>query len=232
MSRFSIRWFSQSFNCSSTLIAMALLAGACVTSTSHAKRPKAVVGQFDYYAMALSWSPSYCAGHTDPNQCAPGRGLGFVLHGLWPQFEHGYPQSCSNQPLPDAVRSQYASLFPSPKLIKHEWDKHGTCSGLDPAAYFALSAKLKSALVIPPAYVRPAAPVRVTYSEFAGAFASANASNVPDAVIPFCTDGGRFLREVHACFATDGRTRSCSAAEVKRSRNSCRQASFLLQSVR
>ena len=46
-------------------------------------------GRFDYYAVALSWSPAFCATHDDPNQCASGRQAGFVLHGLWPQYEQG-----------------------------------------------------------------------------------------------------------------------------------------------
>lgn len=212
-----------------TLLFLALLSTAC---SVEAKRPDSVAGQFDYYAVALSWSPSYCASHTDPDQCAIGRQRGFVLHGLWPQYEHGYPQSCTKQRLPSDVRAKYTPLFPSPKLIGHEWDKHGTCSGLEPSAYFELSAKLKDQLAIPAPYVRPAAPVRTTYAAFTQAFKTANPALAADAVLPYCADGGRFLREIHACFDKGGRSRSCSPSQVKRSQNSCRQDSFLLQSVR
>ena len=214
----------------STLFLTVLLASAC--GIGNAKPSNDVGGQFDYYAVALSWSPSFCATGHDADQCAPGRGLGFVLHGLWPQYEQGYPESCSNQRLPPDVRKRYAALYPSPRLIGHQWSKHGTCSGLEPAAYFELSARLKNQLAIPAAYVRPAAPVRVTYRELTQAFAAANPGLARDAVLPFCAGGGRFLRELHACYARDGRSRSCSAAQVKRSQNSCRQPSLLLQSVR
>src|SRR4051794_35831222 len=78
-------------------------------------------GRFDYYAVALSWSPAFCATHDDPNQCGSGRAAGFVLHGLWPQYERGHPQECSTDPLAPADRARYASLFPSPKMINHEW---------------------------------------------------------------------------------------------------------------
>lgn len=192
--------------------------------------PRDLPGQFDYYAVALSWSPSYCATHRDPVQCS--RGLGFVLHGLWPQHEAGYPQSCSRERLPESARNNYASLFPSPKLVGHEWDKHGTCSGLAPEAYFALSAKLKAQVVIPPAYQRPATPLRTSPDQFVQAFRAANPGMMANSVLPFCDAGGRFLREVHACFAKDGRYRSCSEGQVRRSYSSCRQESFLLQSVR
>ncbi len=203
-----------------------------VTLSAHARPPRDQPGQFDYYAVALSWSPSYCATRSDPDQCAIGRQLGFVLHGLWPQHEVGYPDSCSNQPLPAHVRENYTSLFPSPKLIGHEWRRHGTCSGLDPAAYFSLSAKLKSQLAIPAPYQRPAAPVRVSYGELAQAFKGANPSLAQNGVLPFCSGGGRFLREIHACYDRRGQSRSCSAGEIRRSHNSCRQPSFILQNVR
>ncbi len=208
---------------------LALLALLTVTC-AEARPPRAAPGQFDYYAVALSWSPSYCATRRDPVQC--GRGLGFVLHGLWPQYEKGYPETCSTQPLPNAVRDNYAAIFPSPKLVAHEWRRHGTCSGLEPAAYFALSAKLKDQLVIPAAYRTPAAPVRATPGEFVQAFRAANPGIPVDSVLPFCADGGRFLREIRACFNKSGTARTCSNGEIKRSYNSCRQESFLLQSER
>lgn len=199
---------------------------------SQASRPTDAPGQFDYYAVAMSWSPSFCATNDDPDQCASGRRLGFVLHGLWPQHETGYPQHCSNEALPDQVRKQYAALFPSPRLAPHEWRKHGSCSGLAPDAYFALSARLKSTLIIPPAYQQPAHSLRTSRRDFVHAFRTANPGLAEDSVLPFCAGGGRFLRELHACFDKAGRSRSCSATQVRRSHNSCRDATFLLQSVR
>ena len=189
-------------------------------------------GRFDYYAMALSWSPSYCATNRDPVQCDTGRKLGFVLHGLWPQYEAGYPEQCSREQLPGAVRARFSAIYPSEKLIGHEWRKHGTCSGLDPEAYFALSARLKEQLVIPRQFQQPSQPVRVGNADFIRAFSDANPGMARDAVLPFCAGGGRFLREIHACFDKSGRSRSCSNGEIKRSYSSCRQQSFLLESVR
>ena len=215
-------------NLTKTLLALAALCSA--TSFSHARPPRSEPGQFDYYAVSLSWSPSFCATHRDPNQC--GRGLGFVLHGLWPQYDKGYPKQCSTERLTDSVRSRYTAIFPSPKLIGHEWEQHGTCSGLDPAAYFALSAKLKDQVVIPKQYQQPSAPVRATPGEFVQLFRAANPGMPANSVLPFCADGGRFLREVHACFTRDGAPRSCSNGEIKRSYNTCRQESFLLESAR
>jgi ribonuclease T2 len=189
-------------------------------------------GVFDYYAMSLSWSPEYCASRDDPVQCASGRQLGFVLHGLWPQFEKGYPDSCSRARLPAALRDRYADMYPAPKLIGHEWQKHGTCSGLSPEAYLSLSAKLKEGLKIPAAFQKPQQPVRVTPGEFEQAFKQANSWLAKDSVLPYCTGGGRFLREAHVCYGKDGASRSCALDEIKRSQKSCGQASFLLKNVR
>jgi ribonuclease T2 len=205
---------------------MGLAAGA------HARRPADEPGDFDYYAVALSWSPSFCATRNDPEQCAPGRRLGFVLHGLWPQYERGYPESCSTEKLPRQVLDRFSALFPSPWLAEHEWKKHGTCSGLDPAGYFALSGKLRNQVAIPRAFQQPTMPVRVSYSEFVQAFKSVNPKLQQYSVLPFCASGGRYLREVHVCYDKRGASRSCSAGQVKRSYSSCRQETFVLQNVR
>lgn len=70
------------------LLAVLLLAGAA-EARPRQQRSEGEPGRFDYYAVALSWSPAFCATHDDPDQCAPGRQAGFVLHGLWPQYERG-----------------------------------------------------------------------------------------------------------------------------------------------
>src|ERR1700742_1117182 len=60
-------------------------------------------GQFDFYVFSLSWSPSFCEsgggrGNSD-EQCNRGRPFAFVVHGLWPQYERGFPENCE-QPAP------------------------------------------------------------------------------------------------------------------------------------
>ncbi|HEX3726314.1 MAG TPA: hypothetical protein VHV08_08725, partial [Pirellulales bacterium] len=95
-------------------------------------------GRFDYYVLALSWSPSWCAASQErsperaPDQQCSGRPFAFVVHGLWPQYEHGFPSYCQ-VPAPRldrAVVGAALDLMPSPRLVFHEWDRHGTCSGL------------------------------------------------------------------------------------------------------
>lgn len=212
-----------------TILLVALMS---LAASAQARRTADEPGDFDYYAVALSWSPSYCATRNDPDQCAVGRRLGFVLHGLWPQYERGYPENCSTEKLPRHVKDKYSALFPSERLAEHEWKKHGSCSGLDPAGYFTLSGKLKSQVVIPRAFQQPASPVRVSYGEFVKAFKSANPKLQQYSVLPFCAGGGRYLREVHVCYDKRGASRSCSEGQIKRSYSSCRQESFVLQNVR
>ena len=210
-----------------------LLAMASAPANAKGRNNRGQPGQFDYFALALSWSPNFCASNrSDPEQCDSGRKLGFVLHGLWPQYEAGYPESCSGERLSGQSYSKYAPMYPSPKLVSHEWDKHGTCSGLDQDSYFNLSAHLKEQLAIPREFQKPMEPVRTSYNDLIRSFKNANPRMPINSILPYCGDGGRFLREVHACFTKSGILRSCSNGQVKRSFSSCRQGSFLVQSVR
>jgi ribonuclease T2 len=191
-------------------------------------------GNFDYYVMALSWSPDYCNqnGDRDTQQCGVGRQLGFVLHGLWPQFTRGYPQNCSQVPLSAAVQTQFSGLYPSEKLFEHEWEKHGTCSGLSPEDYLNLSKKLKDGLRLPSAYQRPAQPFRTTIDDLQSAFSQSNNGFSGDSFAPNCSGGGRFLKELFVCYDKDGKPTACSREVLSRSEKSCGQPDFLVRSVR
>jgi ribonuclease T2 len=110
-------------------------------------------GTFDYYVLSLSWAQGYCdvTAHPDRTEC--GEVKGFVLHGLWPQRNNGtWPADCNGPALPDAERQRSQGLYASPSLITHEWPKHGTCSGLAPAAYFDLARADVGKVRIPAGY--------------------------------------------------------------------------------
>ena len=94
-------------------------------------------GDFDYYVLALSWSPDYCASANRPEklQCQDNR-FGFVAHGLWPQYRSGHnrpvegdwPQYCApTQPPPMEVQRKHLCRLPSSRLIACQWAKHGSC---------------------------------------------------------------------------------------------------------
>ena len=132
-------------------------------SDRSAGRERNVAGQFDYYALVLSWSPTHCAsegGGRDDLQCnrRDGRRFNFVLHGLWPQYERGYPGDCPTRDrpfVPNRVIDQMLDIMPAKGLIIHEYKKHGTCSGLDPAGYFDLARQLYSRIRVPERYINP-----------------------------------------------------------------------------
>jgi ribonuclease T2 len=113
---------------------------ACLLATpAYADGERA--GEFDYYVMALSWSANWCAlegdSRNDP-QCDAGRGLTFTLHGLWPQYEEGWPAFCRTGHS-DPSRSQTAAMadiMGGAGLAFYQWKKHGRCSGLPADAYF------------------------------------------------------------------------------------------------
>lgn len=154
-------------------VAGAVLAALCLSSCSPEKQPtEAPGGQppaqtssisrdlpigsgFDFYVLSLSWSPSYCKAEGDEanqQQCASGKAHGFVVHGLWPQFSKGYPESCqSSEParVPNSLVSRYLDLLPSAGLIGHQWRKHGTCSGLTQEDYFETIRQARDRIVMP-----------------------------------------------------------------------------------
>lgn len=189
-------------------------------------------GDFDYFVLALSWAPDFCSANNDPQECAIGRKLGFVLHGLWPQFNVGYPSTCTNVKLPADVRALFTDIYPNDSLIVHEWEKHGTCSGLKPRDYLSLSKQIKESVVIPAAYQNPQEPFRVTTSTLKTAFIQANPAFSEFSLEPGCSGSGRFLAELYVCFAKDGSPASCGADVHKTALKSCAQKDFLVRNTR
>jgi ribonuclease T2 len=216
------------------LITSSLLITSLSISNSAIAQNRGTPGKFDFYVLALSWSPDYCAknGQRDPQQCNSGRKLGFVLHGLWPQYQKGYPANCSTEKLTPAIKQQFPGLYPSPKLYNHQWQKHGTCTGTSPQQYLVLSKQFKDSVAIPTAYNRPPKPFRTTIQGLKSTFISANGELNANGIAPLCSDSGRFLKEVFFCYSKDGKPGICSQELLKRSRKSCGQADFLVRNVR
>ena len=191
-------------------------------------------GQFDYYILALSWSPSYCEARQDraPNrsrdrQC-DGRPFSFVVHGLWPQYDRGFPSYCQVPPprLDRNIVGSMLDLMPSPRLIFHEWDQHGTCSGLSPRAYFDDVRKARAAVKIPSEYVKLESPASVTPREVAEAFLKANPGLSPRAISVFCDR--TWLTEVRICLGKDLSFRDCTETR----RHACRLDRARMPAVR
>jgi ribonuclease T2 len=191
-------------------------------------------GNFDYFVLALSWSPDYCAsnGNDDPQQCAVGKKLGFVLHGLWPQNNQGYPSDCSNEPLPAKVKDQFPGLYPNDALFTHEWAKHGTCSGVSPYEYLSFTRQLKQTVQIPTAYRSPEKPFRTSTAQLKKDFTAANPGYTADMIEPSCSGSGKYLKEVYVCFSKTGNGTACSSEVHKAALKSCQAADYLVRNTR
>jgi len=189
-------------------------------------------GQFDFYVLSLSWSPSFCEaaaerGREQNEQCGA-RPYSFVVHGLWPQYEKGFPEFCQ-YPSPRLDRNIVSSmldLMPAPRLIFQEWDKHGTCSGLTPRAYFETVRKARAVVKIPDAYVEPRRPLTVTPDEVEEAFVNVNPGLARTSIAVTCDS--RRLSEVRICMSKDFRFRECPEID----RRACRREQLVMPPLR
>ncbi len=178
---------------------------------------------FDFYVLALSWSPAYCAtesGQRSPLQCGAGADFGFITHGLWPQFEDGWPSFCQSphgDSMPTSIAETLLDIMPDSGLIEHQWNKHGTCSGLSPADYAAVTRQASERILVPPPF-DGATPARLDADSIEAAFQEANPGLLPDAIAIACP-GGRFA-EVRICLDTNLTPRACAQVD----RNGCQQA--------
>lgn len=192
-------------------------------------------GQFDFYVLSLSWSPSFCesasergsTGRSTQIQCG-GRPYSFVVHGLWPQYERGFPDYCQ-RPAPRlnrAIVSSMLDLMPAPGLIFNEWDKHGTCSGLSPRAYFETIRKARASIKIPQEFIDLQETKLVSPGEIKDAFLKAN-SGLSAAAIAVACDSKR-LSEVRICMTKKLEFRDCEEIE----RRACRRDKVAMPPVR
>lgn len=220
--------------------ALRVLAAACLLALStgaqaQQDRRQNAPGEFDFYVLALSWSPSFCEaarergglGRSQQIQCG-GRPYSFVVHGLWPQYDRGAPNYCQ-QPAPrldSRIVSAMLDLMPAPGLVYSQWDKHGTCSGLQPRAYFETIRKARAAVKIPEQFIDLAAHKMVTPGDVEEAFVKANPGMSQSAIAVVCDT--RRLSEVRICVNKDLQFRSCEEVD----RRSCRRDKVVMPPVR
>jgi ribonuclease T2 len=231
MSYFSRIWISR-FLISFGLLATAALAAAG-TAAAQDRRQNAP-GEFDFYVLSLSWSPSFCEAASERGnsgrsqaQCG-GRPFSFVVHGLWPQYERGFPDYCQ-RPSPRLDRNIMMSmldLMPAPGLIFAEWDKHGTCSGLSAKSYFETIRKARSAVKIPPEYLELSETKTAAPAEIEDAFIKVNPGLSNSAIAVTC-DRTR-LSEVRICMSKDLQFRACEETD----RRACRREQVVMPPLR
>lgn len=154
-------------------------------------------GSFDYYLLTLSWSPEFCVTHPDKPECAAHPA--FVLHGLWPENNDGsYPEACSNAPGP-ANPAKYSDIYPDQGLLQHEWETHGTCSGLPADGYFAAERSAVKAVQIPQQLQGLTQQIQLTPQQIIADFAQAN-PEFPDGSIAISCGNNR-LTAVQVCLS-------------------------------
>lgn len=189
-----------------------------------------VAGRFDYYVLALSWSPSWCAREGDDDsagQCDPGRKLGFTVHGLWPQYEDGWPEDCRSRGR-DPSRSEsrrMQDVMGSGGLAWYQWKKHGRCSGLSGPDYYALTRKAAARVQLPEVITKLSRDVTLPSKVLEEAFLEANPDMSRDGITVACRD--RALQEVRICLTKDLEPRDCAPDSMR----DC-QGSFLMQAPR
>lgn len=173
---------------------------------------------FDYYVMALSWSPSWCAREgdaRDSDQCHPRHDHGWILHGLWPQYDEGYPEFCQSaarNPSRQMTRDM-ADIMGTPGLAWHQWNKHGRCTGLSAEDYYSLSREAYRSVTRPDILRRLERDVRIAPSVIEEAFLQENPELSPDQITITCRDG--FIQETRLCLTKDLAPRTCGPDVIR-----------------
>ena len=208
---------------------LALLAALSFAAPARADGEKS--GEFDYYVLALSWSPSWCAIEGDARnspQCDPRHDYGWGLHGLWPQYHRGWPAFCrTTEPHPTRrMSNEMEDIMGSSGLAWYQWKKHGTCSGLTAAQYYALSRRAYESVNRPQIFRKLDRSVKLPASVVEEAFLKANPDWEPDMLTITCRDGR--IQEARLCLSKDLRPVPCGRDAVK----DCRMKDALFDPIR
>lgn len=176
-------------------------------------RAEDVAGEFDYYVLSLSWSANWCAyeGRARNSPQCEEEDLGWILHGLWPQYERGWPSDCrSTERNPSrAETAAMADIMGTSGLAWHQWRKHGRCAGLPAAEYYALSREAYGRITRPEVFRRLTDPVRLPALVVEEAFLRDNPALTADGLTVTCRDG--YIQEVRICLTRGLEPRSCGA---------------------
>src|SRR6266567_5060107 len=187
-----------------------------ITAYANPQMKQSAAG-FDFYLLNLSWSPEFCRTHPSAAECS--RHPAFILHGLWPENNNGYyPENCSNAPGPGKP-AQYEDIYPDPSLLQHEWRTHGTCSGLDPDAFFSAARTAFHSVKIPASLSGLRSATSLPPNQILASFIAANSAIPRSSLVLSC--GNNYLTAVEVCLDKSlhpiacGAVRSCRANTVR-----------------
>ena len=195
----------------------------CLLLACHALPQKAgatgeTTGEFDYYLLALSWSPNWCALEGDARQspqCDQTEDHGWIMHGLWPQFHRGFPSYChSPERAPSrGMTAKMADIMGTSGLAWHQWKKHGSCTGLSAQSYYAISRAAYEAVVRPPVFRKVKEDIRLPASVVEDAFLKANPDMERGGITVTCKSG--FIQDVRICLSKDLTPVPCGRDAIK-----------------
>ena len=196
------------------VVAGAVLAGFVFQAQTPADTRQATA-DFDFWVLSLSWSPTFCAGQDNPDsvQCTGDKRWGFIVHGLWPQYESGYPSDCQMGPerIDYRFAEEMADLIPSPPLVFHQWRKHGRCTGMTPETYFATTRRAAERIRIAPSFT-PDHTSRQSPEEIERRFTEINDGMEPKGLAVTCRSG--MLQDVRVCLDKSLNFRACREVDA------------------
>ena len=208
---------------------LTLLLGLALAPPAHAEGETA--GEFDYYVLALSWTPTWCALTGDARgapECEDAADTAWTLHGLWPQFHRGWPSYCptTHRPPSRSMTASMSDLMGSGGLAWHQWNKHGRCTGLSAPAYFAEAREAWGRIAKPEIFTQLTRPVALPARVVEEAFLKENPGLEPDMLTITCRQGR--IQEARLCLSRDLDPVPCGQDVVQ----DCRLRDALMDPVR
>jgi ribonuclease T2 len=190
----------------SVLAAFFIMSSGAVPSFHARERRGAPMGDFDFYVLALSWSPGFCeleGREKGRDQCFKSQRPRFVVHGLWPQNNNDYPSYCEprGRSFPFILNELAREIFPDEGLARYQWMKHGACSGLTPRAYLEAVRDARHKLVIPAEFDMLAQEKTTSPLMIERAFSEVNRALRPDMMSVSCRRG--VFQELRICLTKD-----------------------------
>ena len=199
--------------------------------TGFARADGEPAGDFDYYVLSLSWSPTWCILEGDSRkspQCHVEKDFGWVLHGLWPQYESGWPSYCrTTERNPSrSDTAEMADIMGTSGSGWHQWNKHGRCSGLSSRQFYSLAREAYGRVTRPPILRKVTDPIRLPASVIESAFLEVNPDLTADQITITCKAG--HIQEARICLTRSLEPRRCGKDVIR----DCRLSDAMFQPIR